>query len=61
MKALERRKKQSLPLHRQQEGKVSMDWRRILTLRVARKGKLETVKSLLVRGLSTIQKGEKFF
>ena len=38
-----------------------MGWRRILTLRVAREGKLKPVKSLLVRGLSTGQKGEKFF
>ena len=38
-----------------------MGWRHILTLRVAREGKLKPVKSLLVRGLSTGQKGEKFF
>ena len=37
-----------------------MGWRRILTLRVAREGKLKPVKSLFERGLSTGQKGEKF-
>ena len=60
MEALERRKKQSLPLHGQREGKVSMGWRRTLNLHVAREGKLKPVKSLFKRGLSTVQKGEKF-
>ena len=61
MEVLEHRKKQSLPLHGRQEVKVSMGWRRILTLRVAREGKLKPVKSLFERGLSTGQKGEEFF
>ena len=38
-----------------------MGWCRILTLPVAREGKLKPVKSLFERGLSTGQKGEKFF
>ena len=38
-----------------------MGWRRILTLRVAREGKLKPVKSLPVRGPLTSQKGEKCF
>ena len=38
-----------------------MGWRRILTLCVAREGKLKPVKSLFERGLSTGQKGEIFF
>ena len=60
MEAIERRKKQSLPLHGRRERKVGMGWRRILTLRVAREGKVKPVKSLFERGLSTGQKGEKF-
>ena len=60
MEALERRKKQSLPLHGRREGKGSMGWRRILTLRVAREGKLKPVKSLFERGLLTGQKGGNF-
>ena len=60
MEALKRRKKQSLPLHGRQEGKVGMGWRRILTLRVPREGKLKLVNSLFERGLLTGQKGEKF-
>ena len=38
-----------------------MGWRRILTLLVARAGKLKLVNSLLVTGLLTNQKGENFF
>ena len=61
LEEIERQKKQSLPLHGRREGKISMGWRRILTLRVAREGKVKPFKSLFERGLSTGQKGEKFF
>ena len=61
MDALERQKKQRLPLHKLHEGKGIIVWRHILNFGVAREGKMKAVEGLLVRRLLIGQQRKDLF